>query len=111
MSVLEQLEESVQTTAERLGPAVVGIGRGSGMGSGLVLEPGKVLTNAHVLRHDEVTVSFSDGRRAAGRVTASDPDLDLAVIEVDTGEVDPIPWGEAAQVAIGRTVLALANPG
>ena len=111
MSVLEELEQSVQEVAERVGPAVVGIGRGWAMGSGVVVAPGRVLTNAHAVRHDEVTVAFGGGRRASGRVVASDPDLDLAVIDSDTAEVSPIEWGDAAAVTIGRAVLALANPG
>jgi serine protease Do len=59
-----------------------------------------------------VTVTFLDGHRQAGRVAASDPDLDLAVIDVDTGDVEPVQWAPAAaEVPLGRTVLALANPG
>lgn len=111
MSVLEELEQSVQTVAERIGPAVVGIGRGWGVGSGVVFAPGRVLTNAHAVRHDEVTVSFADGRRESGRVLASDPDLDLALIDADTGDAEPIEWAEAGEVPVGRAVLALANPG
>lgn len=111
MSVLEELEQSVQDIAERVGPAVVGIGRGWGMGSGVVVAPGRVLTNAHAVRHEEVTIAFAEGRRERGRVIASDQDLDLAVIEVDTGETTPIEWGDAAEVPIGRAVMALANPG
>jgi serine protease Do len=112
MSLLEELESSVQAAAERTGPAVIGIGRGWGVGSGVVIAPGRVLTNAHNLRHDEVTVTFLDGHRQAGRVAASDPDLDLAVIDVDTGDVEPVQWApEGAEVPLGRTVLALANPG
>jgi serine protease Do len=111
MSVLEELEQSVQGLAERLGPAVVGIGRGWGTGSGVVFAPGRVLTNAHAVRHDELTVLFADGRRETGRVVAADTDLDLAVLEVDTADVDPVEWGDAAEVPIGRAVLALANPG
>jgi serine protease Do len=112
MSVLTELESAVQAVAEKVGPAVVGIGRGWGSGSGVVLAPGRVLTSAHNVRHDEVPEKFADGRSEEGRVAASDPDLDLAVIEVDTGGVEPVQWPETDQaVALGRAVLALANPG
>jgi serine protease Do len=110
MTLLQELETAVQDVAERVGPAVVGLGRGWGVGSGVVIAPGRVLTNAHNLRHDESTVTFADGRAAAGRVAASDVDLDVAVIEVDTGDVEPIEWGDDGP-GIGRAVLALANPG
>lgn len=111
MSVLQELEESVQSAWERTGPAVVGIGRGWGVGSGVVIAPGQVLTNAHNLRNDEATVTFADGRRETGRVAGSDADLDLAVIEVDTGDVTPVAWAEDGQPPAGRAVLALGNPG
>src|SRR3954449_3154592 len=103
---------TIQATAERVGPAVVGLGRGWGRGSGVVVGAGRVLTNAHNLRGDEVTVTFSDGRSESGRVTGVDADLDLAAIEVDTGDVDPVAWApEAATATLGAAVLALANPG
>lgn len=111
MSVLEEIEHSIQDLAGRLGPSVVGIGRGWGLGSGVVIAAGRVLTNAHAVRHDEVTVSFAEGRRESGRVVGSDPDLDLAVIDVDTGEAPPVEWGDGAEVPIGQAVVALANPG
>ena len=112
VSLLSEIESSVQTAVERTGPAVVGIGRGWGRGSGVVLGPGRVLTSAHNLRHDETTVTFGDGRQAAGRVLGSDPDLDLAVIEVDTADAPAVDWPEADEpVPAGRAVLALANPG
>ena len=103
---------TIQATAERVGPTVVGLGRGWGRGSGVVVGAGRVLTNAHNLRGDEVTVTFSDGRSESGRVTGVDADLDLAAIEVDTGDVEPVAWApEAATATLGTAVLALANPG
>jgi serine protease Do len=111
MTLLEELEGQIHKAADQIGPAVVGLGRGWGTGSGVVIGPGRVLTNAHNLRHDETTVTFADGRRETGRVAGADGDLDLAVIEVDTGDIEPLAWADAETVEIGRSVLALANPG
>jgi serine protease Do len=112
MTLLEELEAAVQSAAGRVGPAVVGLGRGWGVGSGVVIAPGRVLTNAHNLRHDETTVTFADGRRGSGRVAGSDPDIDIAVVEVDTGDVEPVDWPqEDLAPEIGRAILALGNPG
>ena len=112
MTVLEELEGAIQTAAERTGPKVIGLGQGWGRGSGVVIESGRILTNAHNLRGEEVTVVFADGRRETGRVLATDQDLDLAVIEADTADIEPIEWAEDAEAApLGRSVLALANPG
>ena len=111
MTLIEELESTIQETASETGPAVVGLGRGWGVGSGVVIAPGRVLTNAHNLRHEEVTVTFLDGRREAARVAGSDPDLDVAVLEVDTGNVKPVEWADGTEPAVGRAVLALGNPG
>jgi serine protease Do len=114
MAVLDELQSAVQAAAESTGPAVVGLGRGWGVGSGTVIAPGRVLTNAHNLRHAETTVTFHDGRQATGTVAGSDSDLDVAVIEVDTGDIEPVHWqsdADADAPALGHAVLALGNPG
>ena len=112
MSTIADLQQSIATVAERAGPAVVGFGRGWGRGSGVVVAPGRVLTNAHNLRGAEVTVNFADGRRETGTVAGADPDLDLAAVQVETGAVQAIEWHpEEAAAAIGAPVVALANPG
>ncbi|HWF75254.1 MAG TPA: trypsin-like peptidase domain-containing protein [Solirubrobacteraceae bacterium] len=112
MNLLLELETSLQAAVEHVGPTVVGLGRGWGVGSGVIIAPGRVLTNAHNLRHDETTVSFADGRRAPARVAGVDHDIDLAVLDVDTADLSPIEWAEGSdEVPIGRAVLALANPG
>ena len=112
MQVLEALQEAVVDAAGRVGPAVVGLGRGWGRGSGVVFEPGRVLTCAHVLRGEDVAVTFEDGRTEQGRVAGADPDLDLAVILVDTGDAPAVAWepDAGAEVTLGAPVFALANP-
>jgi serine protease Do len=111
LSTITDLQGAIGAAAERVGPAVVGFGRGPGRGSGVVVAAGEVLTNAHNLRADEVTVTFQDGRRATGNVAGTDPALDLAVVKVDTADVQPVEWDpEADGLAIGSPVVALANP-
>jgi serine protease Do len=109
--VLEALQEAVTRAADTIGPSVVGLGRGWGRGSGVVVAPDQVLTVAHVLRGDEVAVTFADGRVADGAVAGVDPDLDVAVIAVDTGDAPAIAWESDAAPQLGAPVLALANPG
>ncbi len=113
MTVLDELKDAVAGAAETVGPSVVGLGRGWGRGSGVVTAGGIVLTNAHVLRGEEVAVSFADGRTELGRVAGADADLDLAAIAVDTGDAPVVAWDpeRPAQVGIGEPVFALANPG
>jgi serine protease Do len=111
MSVLQELQETVGRIADEIGPSVVGLGRGWGFGSGVVIGDGAILTNAHNLRSEEVTLTFSDGRQASGRVAGVDPDGDLAVIAADTGAARPIEWTDGSDLPVGTAVFALANPG
>lgn len=111
MEVLTSLQEAIARAAEHVGPSVVGLGRGWGLGSGVVIGDGQVLTNAHNVRREQVTVAFADGRRETGEWAAADPDLDLAVISVDTGDAAAVVWEPGDAPATGAPVLALANPG
>ena len=110
---LDELQAAVTAVAEGVGPSVVGLGRGWGRGSGVVIGEGRVLTNAHVLRGDEVAVRRSDGEVALGSVAGADSDLDVAVLAVDTGGAPAIAWEPAAVDAVraGQPVFALADPG
>jgi len=113
--VLEELENATVEVAERVGPAVVGVGAGWGQGSGVVVADGVVVTNAHNV-HDnrsngwKVSVTFADGRTVGGQVSGHDIDGDLAAISVDTAGVAPVVWA-AAPARVGGSVFALANPG
>ncbi len=107
MSVLDEVQAAITRVDERVSPSVVGIGSRI-RGTGFVLEAGKVATNAHNLRGDEVTVHLPSGRTERGRVLGVDPDGDLAVIAVDTEAAPAAGWGDGATVAIGRTVLGVA---
>src|SRR5438067_4938504 len=106
-SAVKDFSEAIAGAAESVGPAVVGLGRGWGLGSGVVVGDGRVLTNAHNLRRDEPTVVFADDRRETASILAADRDLDLAVLEVDTGDASPVAWADAGEPPIGTPVLAL----
>jgi serine protease Do len=113
MSAIEEIQSAVQDVAARVGPAVAGLGRGWGRGSGVVVAPGIVVTNAHVLRGEEVAVTLGGAEAVHGRVAGADLDLDLAVIAADTGDIEPVTWEPeaVAEAGIGTPVVALADPG
>jgi serine protease Do len=109
MSALEELSSAIRSVHDSAGSAVVGIGRGI-RGSGIVVADGRVLTNAHNLRGDEVTVTFRDGRTATGSVRGIDGDGDLAVVDVDTTGATPLAFSDA-EAAVGDVVFGLAASG
>ena len=109
MSILSELSSAIRSVHETAGAGVVGIGRRT-RGSGVVVADGRVLTNAHNLRGDEVTVTFRDGRTATGTVRGVDPDGDLAVIDVDTAGAPALAWS-GTEASIGDVVFGLASTG
>jgi serine protease Do len=107
MSALDDIQAAIEGVADRVGPAVVGIGRRQ-RGSGVVIGEGRVLTNAHNIRGDEVTVTFADGRSVRGTVAGVDVDGDLAVISADTGTAGALAWGSGDGLGLGSAVLGVA---
>ena len=110
MSVLDDLSSAISSAAAIASPSIVGIGARI-RGSGFVIGPNRVLTNAHNLRGDEVTVTFADGRSIRGKVAGTDLDGDLAVIDVDTAGAQTLAWSDGS-AAVGGVVFGLAaSPG
>jgi S1-C subfamily serine protease len=102
--------------AEKLRPAVVNLHCGSGRqqssGSGALFTPdGFLLTNHHVVQHDErVRVRLVDGKELPGRVVGNDPWTDLAVVQA---EGPPLPFaelGDSAKLRVGQLVVAIGSP-
>jgi serine protease Do len=105
MSVLTELQTAVQQAAERVGPAVVAVGRGAGV----VVDQDRVLTNAHNLTGREVEVRLADGRTELAEVLGVDLDGDLAVLRVATGTGAAATWADDGP-ALGGAVLAFGAP-
>ena len=84
MAALADLGREIGEIAERVGPSVVGIGNRWRGGSGVVIGENRILTNAHNLHGDEISITFADGRNADATVVGVDADGDLAVLEAPT---------------------------
>ena len=112
MQALQEIQETVGGLAGSVGGSVVGIGHRWAIGSGVVVAPGKILTNAHNIRGEEVSVTFDGDRTVSARVVGLDVDGDLAVLEADTGEAPPLEWANrSSSLDLGSPVFALSNPG
>jgi serine protease DegQ len=92
-------------------PSVVTISHDQGTGSGVVWsKDGVVITNAHVVGDvRDVEVAFFDGRRADGRVRATDPDTDLAVVDTERKDLQPATFQEELP-AVGELAVAVGSP-
>jgi S1-C subfamily serine protease len=106
--MIEQVESVARHLVAHTAPSVVAVGR-DGRGSGFVVAPERVLTNAHHLRDRTIQVTFADGRVEQGTVAGLDPDGDLVVLAVPTGGVGALEWGEAPSA--GTVVFGLSRGG
>jgi serine protease Do len=111
MTTITEIQDAVGAVAGGAGNSVVGVAGRRSEGSGVVVAPGRVLTNAHNLWSDEVTITFADGRTASGKALGVDSEGDVAVLDVDTAQAPALGWADTTGVAIGAPVFAVANPG
>lgn len=108
--MLSELQGTIAKLSDATGDSVVGVGQKWGIGSGVVIAKDRVLTNAHNLRGDGVSVTFHDGRVEQANILGADVDSDLAVLEVSTGGSQPMDWS-MTEPAMGGSVFAISNPG
>lgn len=119
--ISDNLYDMVAEAAALVGPAVVQIGpdrwesKGPGvqaLGSGIIVDAGYILTNAHVVaKEPHPTVTFIDGRRARADVVAADTRLDLGVLHVPGVEdLQPAAMGDSESLRVGDMVIAVGNP-
>ena len=82
------------------------------LGSGVIMSAdGHILTNHHVIAGaDAIQVLLHDGRSANALVVGSDIATDLAVLQVNLPDLDPIELGDSNAVLVGDVVLAIGNP-
>jgi Do/DeqQ family serine protease len=82
-------------------------------GSGFIIDrDGRVLTNNHVVRDaQEITVTLNDKRSFKARVIGTDPETDVAVIQLQGAEDLPVlPLGDSDRLRIGDWAIAIGNP-
>ena len=83
------------------------------LGSGVIVDAknGYVLTNNHVIaRADEIAVGLKDGRSLEARLIGTDPDTDLAVIQIPPEDLQALKLADTDELQVGDFVVAVGNP-
>ncbi|BFU95368.1 MAG: Serine protease Do [Nitrospira sp.] len=132
------LQQQIKDTAAKVIPAVVSIAstvmvkdqaftdetlpfglfkdpparRQYGQGSGVIVsQDGYIITNHHVVADAvDVEVVLADRRQYKGKVVATDPRTDVAVVKIQATNLPTVPWGDSGRLAVGDFVLAIGNP-
>ena len=103
-----QIINMAQSTRLRAAGAVP-----QGQGSGFVWDKlGHIVTNDHVVSGaDKLQVIFADGTQADSKLVGTDPNGDIAVIQVDPEltALVPIEVGDMGQVKVGQMAIAIGN--
>ncbi len=83
-----------------------------GQGSGVLIDNGIVLTNAHVINQSEkLIVGLQDGRKFSGKVLGQDMLTDLAVIKLKgKGPWPKASLGNSDDINVGDWAIAVGNP-
>ena len=82
-------------------------------GSGVIVDArnGLILTNNHVVESGErISVTLTDGRTMDATVIGSDPETDIAVLQIPAEGLKALPLGDSDQLQIGDFVIAVGNP-
>ena len=82
------------------------------LGSGVIVDAmGTIITNQHVIAGaDSIRVQLADGRIADATIVGQDPDTDLAILDLEIGDLPIMPMGRSDTLRVGDIVLAIGNP-
>ncbi len=83
------------------------------LGSGVIVNAAKgyVLTNNHVVGGaDDITVTLQDGRNFKAKLIGTDPDTDVAVVQIRADHLQALPLADSSQLHVGDYVAAVGDP-
>jgi serine protease DegQ len=110
MDTLTALSDGMADAVENVAASVVRVnGRRRRSGSGVVIAQNTVLTASHVLeREEDLSVETADGRTLSARFAGRDHSSDLAVLNVEGLEIEPVTPAEG-DARVGQISLAVGS--
>jgi S1-C subfamily serine protease len=86
------------------------------VGTGIIIDTeGHIVTNNHVVFLDtnqparSITVTLSDGRKLTATLVGGDEATDLAVLQIEAGDLTPAVLGDASRLEVGEEVVAIGH--
>ena len=83
------------------------------LGSGVIIDPenGYIVTNNHVIENAKtIKVILLDKREIDAKIIATDPPSDIAIIKVETIELNSVKMGNSEELQVGEWVVAIGSP-
>ena len=83
------------------------------LGSGVIINKyeGYIITNNHVIEGaEEIKVVLFDKREVSATIVATDPLSDIAVIQIDSDNLQEVNPGNSTNLQIGEWVIAIGSP-
>jgi S1-C subfamily serine protease len=111
MDGLLTLSNELAGAVEHAAHAVVGVNGRRRFGStGVHWRPGLVITADHTVEIDEdLTVTSRDGRTIAATLAGRDPAIDIAILNIDAGDLPVADIADAGAARVGHIVLAVGR--
>ncbi len=83
-----------------------------GGGSGFIIESdGLIVTNHHVIDEaDEIIVRLADRREFEATLIGSDPQTDVAILQIDAEDLPTLEFGDSDGLKPGEWVIAIGSP-
>jgi serine protease Do len=112
MNLLKQLSDEMTGIVAQTRRSLVQISNGrDGQGSGIIWNSdGLIITNAHVVRRQRVSVVLPDGRRLRARVLAHDAERDVAALKVEAAGLPAMARGDSQNLQPGEWAFAVGHP-
>lgn len=85
-------------------------GRPEGQGSGVVVAPGMIVTNCHVIEDAKRIRATWQGRAQEARLQRQDTAHDLCLLAVDGIQAKPVSLRKFAALRVGEAAYAVGNP-
>jgi putative serine protease PepD len=113
---------NTKTISSLVTPSVVSISAttssGGGTGSGSVYKSSSsssfIITNNHVIEAAATTgtikVELTNGEQYTAKIVGRDPGYDIAVLQIQIGNLPVIALGDSSKVSVGDPVLAIGSP-
>ncbi len=83
------------------------------LGSGVIIDAsqGYVVTNHHVIaKAQTITVTLRDGRELPATLVGSDPEADVAVVQIEADGLSAVALADSDRLRVGDFVVAIGNP-